>query len=55
MYRSEMVSPVDKITSPTQSDEVERVINGMKINQAAGTDLLYSESFRYSRYEIKNA
>jgi len=46
------VLPVDKITSPTQSDNVERVINGMKNNEAAGTDLLYSESFKYGENEI---
>jgi hypothetical protein len=33
---------------------VERVINGMKNNQAAGTELLYSESFKYGGNEIKN-
>ena len=46
--------PVDNITSPTQSDEVKRVINGMKNKKVAGTDLLYSESFKYGGNEIKN-
>jgi hypothetical protein len=29
------------------------VLNGMKNNQAAGTDLLYSESFKFGGKEIK--
>ena len=29
------------------------VINGTKINQPAGTDLLYSESFKYGGNEKK--
>jgi len=33
---------------------VERVINGVKNNQAAGTELLYLEIFKYGENEIKN-
>ena len=47
------MSTVDKITHPTKSVEVKKVINGMKINQAAGTDLLYSDSFKYCGNEKK--
>ena len=32
---------------------MKELINGMKINQAAGTDLLYSESFKYGGNEKK--
>ena len=47
-----MVPTVDSTTN--KSDEVKEVIMGMKNNQAAGTDLLQGESFRYGGNEIKN-
>jgi hypothetical protein len=42
-----------KIIAPT-SDEVKVVIMGMKNTEAAGTDHLWLESFKYSVYKLKN-
>ena len=42
-----------KITPPASSDEVKEVMKGMKNNQAAGTDRLQGERFKYGGNEIK--
>jgi hypothetical protein len=47
------VATADTITPPTRCDEVKKVINGVKNNEALSTDLLYSESFEYGGNEIK--
>jgi hypothetical protein len=48
------MSPADKIIPQTKSDGVKKVINGMKNNEAAGAEILYSESFECGGKEIKN-
>jgi len=47
-----MVPTVDSTTN--RYDEVNVVIMGMKNNQAASTDILWVESFKFGGNEVKN-
>ena len=42
-----------KITPPTASDKVKEMMKGMKNNQAARTDILWSNISKYGGNEMK--